>query len=472
MKKLLFISVLVLSLSCVVAQEMRRNVLNFVDVSAGSIALINATLIDGTGTGVKQNMTIFLKNDLIDEIIHADDAVIPEGTKIIDCTGKTIIPGLIMLHEHLFYSMPFENHFTVGQMSFTFPRLYLAGGVTTIRTAASIETQTDLNLKKWIDEGKITGPNIDVTGPFIERPGMEIPELTFIKNSEQAGEMVDFWAGHGATSFKVYMHVTREDLKEVVNRAHALNYKVTGHLCAVTYKEAADIGIDNLEHGFMTSTDFIKNKEPDICNSGEIRRSLAALDKDAEEMDDLIHYLIDKDVALTSTLNVFEPYTGREVVPGGGIDALAPQVRERVLKAYTRRINRDSASLELFKKEMYWEKRFYDSGGLLVAGTDPTGAGRVVAGYANQHTLELLVEAGFTVTEAIKITTMNGAKYLGIDKEKGSLKKGKIADLVIIDGDLEENIGNIRKMELVFKNGVGFNSKKLFDSVEGKVGLN
>ena len=472
MKKLIPFIILYLVGTNSDAQELSPDVSRFVDVPQGIVALTNATVIDGTGSGTLHNMTIIIRDSLIEEIIPSFDAVIPENSELIDCTGKTVIPGLVMLHEHLFYSMPFENHFTVSQMSFTFPRLYLAGGVTTMRTAASIETQTDLNLKRWIDEGKITGPKIDVTGPFIDRPGMEIPELTFINSSEQAGGIVDFWADMGVSSFKVYMGVTREDLKEILKRAHKWNCKVTGHLCAVTYREAADLGIDNLEHGFMTSTDFIKDKVADKCNSRGIRPSLMALDADDPEMEDLINHLIAKEVALTSTLNVYEPYTGREVVPGGGIEALASQVRERVLTRYTRSINNDSASLNLFKKEMYWEKKFYDAGGLLIAGTDPTGSGRVVAGYANQHTLELFVEAGFTVAEAVGITTLNGATYLGINKETGSLEKGKFADLVIINGDLEKDISNIRNMELVFKEGVGFNSKQLFESVEGKVGLN
>jgi len=472
MKKLIPFIILFLVATYSDAQELSPNVSRFVDVPAGLVALTNATVIDGTGSETLHNMTIIIRDNLIEEIIPSDNAAVPENSEIIDCTGKTVIPGLVMLHEHLFYSMPFENHFTISQMSFTFPRLYLAGGVTTMRTAASIETQSDLNIKRWIDEGKITGPKIDVTGPFIDRPGMEIPELTFINSSEQAGGVVDFWADMGVSSFKVYMGVTREDLKEVVKRAHQWNCKVTGHLCAVTYREAADIGIDNLEHGFMTSTDFIKVKEPDKCNSRAIRPSLMALDADDPEMEDLIKHLIEKEVALTSTLNVFEPYTGREVVPGGGIEALATQVRERILKLYTRRIHTDSASLNLFKKEMYWEKKFHDAGGLLLAGTDPTGSGRIVAGYSNQHTIELFVEAGFTVAEAISISTLNGATYLGINEETGSLEKGKLADLVIINGDLEEDISNIRNMELVFKEGTGFKSKRLFESVEGKVGLN
>ena len=472
MKKLLILVFVSLIISSVKSQDLSPNVSRFVDVVPGLIALTHATVIDGTGAEASTDITIIIEDKIIKNIYKSNVYDLPDNAYIIDCRGKTIIPGLIMLHEHLFYSMPLENSFSVNQMSFTFPRLYLAGGVTTMRTAASIETQSDINLRNWINEGKITGPKIDVTGPFIERPGMDIPQLTFIENSKQAGDMVDLWAGLGATSFKVYMHVTRADLEEVVKRAHAHNYKVTGHLCAVTYREAADIGIDNLEHGFLTSTDFIRDKEPDICNSRMIRTSLAALDKDSPEMDDLIAHLIKKDVALTSTLNVYEPYTGREVVPGGGLDALATQVRERLLKGYISRINRDAASLELFKKEMYWERKFYDAGGLLVAGTDPTGSGRVVAGYANQHKLELLVEAGFSISEAVNICTLNGAKYLEIDNKTGSLQKGKLADLIIIDGELLDDISNIRKMELVFKEGVGFNSQRLFKSVEGKVGLN
>lgn len=470
-KPIPFISFLLAS-TLIIAQELGPGVSRFVDIPAGPVALTNATIIDGTGSGIMHNMTLIIRDRLIEEIVPADQAVIPEDSEHLDCTGKTIIPGLVMLHEHLFYSMPFEDHFSVSQASFTFPRLYLAGGVTTMRTAASIETQSDLNVKRWIDQGKSVGPKIDVTGPFIDRPGMDIPELTFINSPEQAGSVVDFWADMGATSFKVYMGATGEDLEEVVKRAHQWNYKVTGHLCAVTYREAADLGIDNLEHGFMTSSDFIEGRIAGQCNSRAIRPSLMALDADDPRMEELIEHLVSKNVALTSTLNVFEPYTGREVVPGGGIEALAPQVRERILTLYAARIHSDSSSLSLFKKEMYWEKKFHDAGGLLLAGTDPTGSGRVVAGYSNQHTLELFVEAGFTVEEAVGISTLNGATYLGIDREAGSLEQGKLADLVIIEGDLEKDISNIRKMELVFKEGVGYNSKRLFESVKGQVGLN
>ena len=133
--------------------------------------------------------------------------------------------------------------------------------------------------------------------------------------------------------------------------------------------------------------------------------------------------------------------------------------------------HKDSASLKLFKKELVWEKQFYDGGGLLVAGTDPTGAGRTIAGYSDYRQIELLAEAGFTATQAIKICTLNGAVYLERTKDIGTIEKGKKADIVLIDGDIEKDINNIRNTEIVFKNGVGFDSKKMFESVKGKVGL-
>jgi imidazolonepropionase-like amidohydrolase len=120
---------------------------------------------------------------------------------------------------------------------------------------------------------------------------------------------------------------------------------------------------------------------------------------------------------------------------------------------------------------MTWEKQFYDAGGLLVCGTDPTGSGRTIAGYGSRREIELLVEGGFTPVQAIKIATLNGAKYLEKDKSIGSVEPGKNADLVLIYGDPENNISDIRKTETVFKKGVGFNSKKIFESVRGKVGL-
>jgi hypothetical protein len=317
----------------------------------------------------------------------------------------------------------------------------------------------------------MVGPDIDVTGPYIEREFFPIPEIQFIKSPEEAEQGMNYWISKGCTSFKVYMNITKDDLKKVVAVAHKNNLKVTGHLCSVTYREAAGLGIDNLEHGFIPASDFVTGKKENVCAFGAVTPSLKNLELNSEAMKSLMLFLIEKKVAITSTLPVFEPNTGREMIPGGGENALAPQIKEVVEKNYNASAGKDTADVTLFKKEMAWEKKFVELGGRLMAGVDPTGAGRTIPGYADQHTLELLVEAGFTVTQAVKICTLNAAEYLGREKEIGTIAPGKKADLVLMNGDPEKEIKAVRNTEIVFKHGVGFDSKKLFESVNGKVGL-
>ena len=470
--KTVFAIALFLLIGKINAQEFSKQVERFITINETSYAITNVTVIDGTGEAAKNNQTIVINNKKIEAIGNSSSVKIPKGITVINGTNKTVIPGLVMLHEHMFYTKPFENWFSVGQMTFTFPRLYLAGGVTTMRTGGSIQPQTDLNVKKWINEGKMTGPNMFVTSPFIEREGPKVPELGFIDSTEEVATLVNYWADKGVTSFKVYNNITKEDLKICVTEAHKRGLAVTGHLCSLTYEEASNIGIDNLEHGFMASSDFAADKEDNLCDPFGAREGLANEPENGDRINALIDLLIKNKTVITTTPNVFEPYTDREVVPGGGLDALIPQIQERLIAGHKRNQGRDSKSLALFNKNLKWVKRFHDKGGLLVAGTDPTGAGRTVAGYANQRTIEILVEAGFTVEEAIKISTLNGATFLGIAKETGTIEKGKTADFILINGDLNKNIKDIRNMETIFKDGVGFDSKKLFDSVKGKVGLN
>ena len=454
------------------AQQFTADVRRFIKTDAPVIALTDAKVIDGTGRPATLHQTIVISSGRIAAIGAAKDVSIPAGAQVIDCSGKTIIPGLVMLHEHLYYTMFLDKYFNIAEMSSTFAKMYLAGGATTIRTAGSIEPQTDLAIKRMIGEGKLVGPDMDVTAPYIERPGFDIPALNTVKDSAEAAASVVFWANKGCTSFKMYMHATTQDMIAVAREAHKRGLKVTGHLCTLTYRQAAALGIDNLEHGFMASSDFDTAKKVDEFDYPVASRALQQLDVNSPKMKSLIQYLVSKKVALTSTLPVFEPATGREMVLGGGEDALMPQVKQTVAARWQGSQHRDSASQAIFKKNMAWEKQFYEAGGLLVSGTDPTGSGRTIAGYGSRREIELLAEAGFTPAQAIKVATLNGAIYLGRDKETGTIEKGKIADLVLINGDLESDIRNIRNTELVFKKGVGFDSKAIFESVKGKVGLN
>jgi len=472
----LFLLLFVFSVNKTIAQTFAPAVKDYIKVDTTvPVVLMGAKLVDGTGGPSKLNQTIIIENGIIKKVGNAADVGIPKNSYVINCAGKTIIPGLVMMHEHFFYTVVVPGHFfNVAEMPYSFPRMYLACGATTIRTTGSIEPQSDVNIKNMINQGIYIGPDIDATAPYFEQAGFDILSMNMIKDTEDATETVNFWAKRGCTSFKMYMHISRAEMLAAITAAHRLNLKVTGHICSVTYREAAAMGIDNLEHGFFPSSDFDKDKKADSCDDVAADSALRSLPVNSPEMADLIKFLVSKHVALTSTLPVFEPATGREIILGGGADALLPEMLDIVTKRYNRYVNDpkyDSSDLAIFKKEMVWEKQFYNAGGLLMGGTDPTGSGRTLAGYGTWREVELLIEAGFTVPQAIKICSLNGAVYLGRDKKIGTVETGKDADLVLIDGDLEKDISNIRKTEIVFKKGVGFDSKKIFDSVKGKVGL-
>jgi imidazolonepropionase-like amidohydrolase len=440
----------------------------FIKVDSPVIALTNVRVIDGTGAPARAGQTLIIRGGTIAEVGDAARVRPPEGAMVLDLTGRSVIPGLVMVHEHLYYPTGAGIY---GQLGESFIRLYLAGGVTTMRTGGNMNGFMDLKLKKLIDSGQRAGPAIDATAPYLNGPST-FTQLRDLKGPDDARRQVVYWADEGATSFKAYMNIRRDELGAAIDEAHKRGLKITGHLCSVTYGEAAELGIDNLEHGFLAATDFVSDKPPDVC-PGQARgqQTVAALDENGEPFKNLVKKLIDRHVALTSTLTVFETFTpGRPVPPG--IDVLLPQLKDDFVQRHARTAtNKQSVYTTLFPKALVLERAFAKAGGLLIAGTDPTGGGGVVPGYANQRQLELLVEAGFSPLEAISIGTLNGARYLGREARVGSIAAGKQADLVVVNGDPSASIGEVRNVEVVFKQGVGFDPAKLIDSVRGKAGL-
>jgi enamidase len=450
------------------APALSKNVQQYVRTSAPVIVLTNARVIDGTGGPARGNQTIILRNGIIAEIGDAARLMPPPDAEVVDLTGRSVLPGLVMLHEHLYYP---TGPGVYGQLGESFTRLYLAGGVTTMRTGGNMNGYMDINLKRAIDGGQKAGPAIDATAPYVNGPN-QFQQMTQVQDAEQARRHVAYWADQGATSLKAYMQISRAALGAAIAEAHARGLKVTGHLCSVTYSEAADLGIDNLEHGFLAATDFVADKKPDECpGQGSGQQTVMTLDENGASFKTLVQKLIDKRVSLTSTLTVFETFTpGRPLPPG--LDVLTPQLKQQFEQTHARvGQNKDSNYVTLFPKAMALELAFARAGGLLVAGTDPTGSGGVIPGYSNQRQIELLVDAGFTPLEAVRIATLNGATYLGREKSIGSIAAGKQADLVVVAGDPSARIADIRNVEIVFRQGIGYDPGKLIASVAGRVGL-
>jgi len=445
----------------------------FIDYNNPVIAFQHALLIDGTGNNPLPNQTVIIKNGIISWIGHDNKAQVPKEARLIDMTGKALLPGLVPLHEHMYISA-FSNtemFLHLKQLPITFPKLYLAAGATTIRTAGSVEPYEDLKIKRDIDAGNIAGPAIDVTGPYLEGRLAFFPQMNQLKDSSDAVKFINYWADQGVTSFKAYMNIDKPTLKAAIDAVHKRNLKMTGHLCSITYKEAAEMGIDHLEHGFLECTDFFNGKKENECPTGNAENAMLTLNYDSDPVRNLIQFLVSKKVGITSTLAVFEGYLPTaKVHPQNVLDYFAPDSREYYLNEFAKNKSEDLG--KVFLKAAKMEKMFYDAGGLLTVGTDPTGNGGVLAGFGTWRAIELLVEAdGFSPLQAIKIATLNGAVALNLDKKIGSLEVGKQADLIIVDGDPSKNISDIRKISLVFKNGVGYSSKRLFDSVKGKVGF-
>ena len=462
------------------AQNFSPEVKKYIKYDAPVIALTHVRVVDGTGDAAREDQTIVISKGKIQQIANASVANVPSDAQVLDLHDYSVIPGLVGMHDHMFYPM---GNGIFGEMGYSFPRLYLAGGVTTVRTTGSLEPYTDLELKKTIDAGEIPGPKMHVTGPYLEGKGSWALQMHQLIGPEDAVKTVNFWLDQGVDNFKAYMFITREELGAAIQAAHKRGAKVTGHLCAVNFREAADLGIDDLEHGFIVDTEFLADKKPDQCpEKSEDPFTLAKLDAKSGPMHDTIDYLIKHHVAVTSTLPVFEmgSFSGRPTMQKRILDALSLEARTAVLANRARssdasvirqRYGTDvSPWSAAFKKEEEFEYAFSKAGGLLLAGLDPTGMGGVIAGFGDQREVELLVESGFTPVEAIHIATYNGAQYLGDLDRGGTIAAGKQADLVVIKGDPSKKIEDIENVETVFKDGIGYDSAKLIESVRGVVG--
>jgi enamidase len=443
----------------------------FVAYGQPVIAFTHAEIVDGTGGPPRYDQTLVVKDGRIAALGPASRVTVPDGATVIDAHHKTLLPGFVMAHEHLFY--PMGGHGNYATLHYTFPRLYLAGGTTTARTGGAMSPYGDINLKRAIDSGEAIGPDLDVTGPYLNAKGIPVLKMMQLSGPDDATRTVNYWADEGATSFKAYINITRAELKAAIDAAHARGMKITGHLCSVTYREAAEMGIDNLEHGFGVMTDFYKGKQLDVCPPLS-QQALADLDVNSPEVKSLIDLLVKRHVTLTSTLTVFETFTpGRPEAPERARAMLIPQLRADYETGWAGVAGnpRSTPYSVIFPKLMKLEKMFADAGGTLIAGTDPTGYGGVVPGFSGKREVELLVEAGFTFPQALKIATLNGAHYLGRDADVGSLVVGKRADLAVVEGDPMKDASVLEHMPFVFKKGIGYSSDAIFDAMAGKVGL-
>jgi enamidase len=302
----------VLSASIVFAQRGGNAARQYIKVQAPVVALTNVRVIDGTGAPARAGQTLVIRDGNIAALGPAASTAVPEGATVVDGTGKSVMPGIVMLHEHLYYP---TGPGVYGQLGESFIRLYLAGGVTTMRTGGNVNGFMDIKLMRLVEAGQKVGPAIDATAPYLNGPN-RFQQMNAITEADDARRQVNYWADMGATSFKAYMDISREALGAAIDEAHKRGLKVTGHLCSVTYAEAAGLGIDDLEHGFLASTDFVEGKEPDDCPNGA-QQTINDHYPNGAPIRTQERTLDDRGEALTSTLTFLETLTPvRTMHPG------------------------------------------------------------------------------------------------------------------------------------------------------------
>ena len=435
------------------------------------VAITNVTIIDGKGTAARPGQSVILRDGRIAEVGAASAVKVPAGAQVIDGAGMTLIPGIVGLHDHMYYTAAGG---VAAQMSFTGPRLYLASGVTSVRTTGSVSPYADINLKKSIDAGQTPGPRIHVTTPYLTGAAGG-DEMFATDDSAAARKFVAYWAGEGATWVKFYTDISRAAMKAAIDEAHKQGIKATGHLCSVTFREAVELGIDDLAHGAFTATDFIPTKEPDKCPPDVYKLLDSLATGDGPVATSLIDLMVKKHVSMTTTMAVIEAfYPGRPVMDERTLDLMSPAVRA----AYTRqRAFIDTThswpfTPDGFARDLAFDKAFFAAGGVLGSGVDPTGNGGALPGFGDQRGYELLREAGLTAEQAVQVVTWNGARVLGVEKALGSVEKGKTADLVLLRGDLVADPSVIRNVVMVYKDGIAYDPTKLINAVRGRVGVN
>jgi imidazolonepropionase-like amidohydrolase len=442
----------------------------FVNVPEPVVALTNVKLIDGTGTPARSGMTVVIANGRVQSVGPTASTRPPAGARVIDLPGHTVLPGIIGLHDHMYYSSVGGS---MKPMLFSYPRLFLGAGVTTIRTTGSVDPYQELNLRAAIEAGQTPGPEIFVTGPYLPGPGPGPTAMHPIDGPEDARRMVRYWAEEGVSWFKAYTQISQEELAAAIDEAHKHGVKVTAHLCSVGFREAVAAGIDNLEHGLLVNTEYQAAKRPDECPSGSSRGdNYANLDIQSADVQRTIREMVQNNVGMTSTLAVMELSTPDRVpMDERVLDAVFPDARKALVDWRTNGEQQGNpAEHAALAKAMEFERAFVAAGGILAAGSDPCCL-TAIAGYADQRNFELLVEAGFTAEQVSQIMSANGARILGIADRVGTIQQGKQADLIVLRGDPTENAADIRNVVHVFRKGIGYDPEKLVASVQGQIGI-
>jgi imidazolonepropionase-like amidohydrolase len=438
------------------AQSAGADPKNYLADAATTFVLENVRLIDGTGAPAQERLTIIIDKGRI-AALGKDGVTIPAGAKRIDLSGHTVLPGLVMMHEHINY---FSGGYVWDSQPGTVPKLLLAAGVTTARTAGSEAPQVDLNLKKRIDAGAAAGPRLFVTGAYLNGASGGFLGDTVVGSATDGREVTAYWGGRGATSMKAYSAISPEALRGAAEEANRRGMHVAGHLGEISCVEGAEAGIHTIEHSLTScAKDF--GIAPEAMGTFRYDPSSAIAKR-------LIALLVTKQIVMVSTPTTTEPYDGT----AEELSMLSPDQ----LRRYEENVRTPPPWLPPRDAMVSWnsahrafERDFVAAGGRLLIGGDASDFG-VVPGYANHRAMIALARGGFSPLQVIKFATSDAAAFLK-QRDVGTVSVGKTADLLVVKGAPDHRIEDVRNVAYVFKEGLAYDPKKLRAAAKGMLGL-
>ena len=420
---------------------------------AGPVAIIHANLFDAVARRMVPGRTVLVRGETI-EAVGADGTVpIPAGTHVVDAANRALIPGLWDMHVHV------QDEDGL---------LHLAAGVTTVRDLANDGEELAARIRRF-DSGVLLGPRVLKAG-IIDGPGpFAGPTTVLVSTRDAARAAVEAYAAKGYEQVTVYSSLDPSLLSTVVRTAHARGLRVSGHVPeGMTAEQMVRAGADELQHANFLFLDFLGDSAIDTRTPerlSAVARRGGTVNLRGDPVQRFIALLKEKDVVVDPTLNVFEQlFTARPGVYDQASLPVAtrlPVVARRAL--ITGGLPATSALEPVYRASFIamerLVKRLHDAGVRLVAGTDAS------AGFSLHRELELYAEAGIPNLDILYIATLGAARVMKHDARWGSIAPGKLADLVLVDGDPSQRMRDLRRAELVMKGGVMYTPDSLYASI-------
>jgi imidazolonepropionase-like amidohydrolase len=410
------------------------------------LAIVGGTLIDGTGAAPLRDSAVVLRNGRITAVGARSKVKIPRHAQVIDAKGKFLLPGLWDMHAH------FEQ--------VEWGPIYLAAGVTTVRDCGN-EFEFITAVRDAIAQGRGLGPRLLLAG-IVDGTGPLALGVQRVDTPEQARMWVDRYHAAHFQQMKIYSSVKLEQVKAVADEAHRLGMTVTGHVPeGLTAYQTIEAGQDQINH-IQYIDDIMHAPFPKDMNRTDRMKAMANLDLNSADAQKAIDFLKQHHTVVDDTIALFELFTATTAKPASfepGVNKIAPELAEQLTDVEPPN-ERSEVEEKLFEKEVAVVGALHRSGVPLVAGTD-----QAVPGYSLHREMELYVQAGFTPLEAIQAATIVSARAMGVEKDSGTVEKGKRADLIVISGNPLEDIHNTRNVEYTITDGVMYQTAELWQSV-------